>query len=61
MSVKIGDLVVQKGWEADGVGLVTRVAAESALLEPPVRITVQWPNGEVDMYRSQLRVISESR
>jgi hypothetical protein len=59
--VKIGDLVVQKGWEADGVGLVTRVAAESALLEPPVRITVQWPNGEVDMYRSQLRVISESR
>lgn len=59
--MKIGDLVVQKGWEADGVGLVTRVAAESALLEPPVRITVQWPNGEVDMYRSQLRVISESR
>ena len=61
MSVKIGDLVVQKGWEADGVGLVTRVAAESALLEPPVRITVQWPNGEVDMYRSQLEVVSESR
>lgn len=59
--MKVGDLVVQKGWEADGVGLVTRVAAESALLEPPVRITVQWPNGEVDMYRSQLRVISESR
>ena len=59
--MKAGDLVVQKGWEADGVGLVTRVAAESALLEPPVRITVQWPNGEVDMYRSQLRVISESR
>lgn len=59
--MKIGDLVVQKGWEADGVGLVTRVAAESALLEPPVRITVQWPCGEVDMYRSQLEVVSESR
>lgn len=59
--MKVGDLVVQKGWEADGVGLVTRVAAESALLEPPVRITVQWPNGEVDMYRSQLEVVSESR
>ena len=59
--MQVGDLVVQKGWEADGVGLVTRVAAESALLEPPVRITVQWPNGEVDMYRSQLEVVSESR
>ncbi len=59
--MKVCDLVVQLGWEADGVGIVTRVAAESALLEPPVRITVQWPNGEVDMYRSQLKVISESR
>ena len=59
--MKVGDLVLQLGWEADGVGIVTRVAAESALIEPPVRVTVQWPNGEVDMYRSQLKVISESR
>ena len=59
--MKVGDLVVQKGWEADGAGIVTRVAAESALIEPPVRVTVQWPNGEADMYRSQLKVISESR
>lgn len=59
--MQVGDLVVQLGWEADGVGIVTKVAAESALLEPPVRITVQWPNGEVDMYRSQLEIVSESR
>ena len=59
--MKVGDLVIQKGREACGAGIVTRVAAESALIEPPVRVTVQWPNGEVDMYRSQLKVISESR
>ena len=57
--MKVGDLVVQKGWEADGVGLVTRVAVD--LPNQPVWITVQWPNGEVDMYRSQLEIISESR
>jgi hypothetical protein len=59
--VKVGDLVVQLGWEADGAGIVTRVAAESALIEPPVMVTVQWPNGEAEMYRSELKVISESR
>jgi hypothetical protein len=59
--VRVGDLVVQSGCEATGVGIVTRVAAESALIEPPVLVTVQWPNGEVDMYRNQLEVISESR
>ena len=59
--MKVGDLVLQLGWEADGAGIVTRVAAESALIEPPVRVTVQWPNGEADMYRRQLKVISESR
>ena len=59
--MKVGDLVVQKGWEADGEGIVTRVDAASALIEPPVRVTVQWPNGEADMYRRQLKVISESR
>ena len=59
--MKVGDLVVQLGWEADGVGIVTKVAAESALVEPPVLVTVQWPNGEVDMYRSQLEIVSESR
>ena len=59
--MKVGDLVVQLGWEADGVGIVTKVAAESALIEPPVLVTVQWPNGEVDMYRSQLEIVSESR
>ena len=37
--MKVGDLVLQLGWEADGVGVVTRVTAESALIEPPVRVT----------------------
>lgn len=63
--MKAGDLVVQKGaflgWEATGVGIVTKVGVESALIEPPVRVTVRWPTGEADMYRSQLTVISESR
>ena len=59
--MQVGDLVVQLGWEADGAGIITRVAVESALIDPPVRVTVQWPNGEADMYRSQLKVISESR
>ncbi len=59
--MKVGDLVVQPFREADGVGIVTRVDAESALIEPPVLVTVQWPDGETNMYRSQLEVISESR
>ena len=59
--MKVGDLVVQLGWEADGVGIVTKVAAESALIEPPVMVAVQWPTGESYMYRSELKVISESR
>lgn len=56
--MSIGDLVVQKGWEEDGVGIVTRILKPSRL---DGRATVQWPNGEADMYQSQLRVISESR
>ena len=59
--MQVGDLVVQKGWEADGVGLVTRLAAVGVLVGPRVRVTVQWPSGEVDMYWSQLEVVSESR
>ena len=58
LSVKVGDLVVQLGWEADGVGVVTRILRTTSLDQ---RATVQWPNGEVNMYQSQLRVISESR
>ena len=56
--MKVGDLVVQKGWEADGVGVVTKLLRTTSLDR---RATIQWPNGEVDMYQSQLKVISESR
>jgi len=56
--MKVGDLVVQIGWEADGAGLVTRMwnAGDRRDL-----VTVRWPGGTVNMYRNQLRVISESR
>ena len=56
--MRIGDLVVQIGWEEDGAGIVTRILKPSRL---DARATVQWPCGEADMYQSQLRVISESR
>ena len=56
--MKVGDLVVQKGWETDGVGIITKYVIERLTDDS---VTVQWQNGEVDMYRSQLKVISESR
>lgn len=56
--MQVGDLVVQLGWEADGVGIVTKVVIERLHDDS---VTVQWPNGEANMYRSQLKVISESR
>ena len=57
--MKIGDLVVQLGWEADGVGIVTRVVIDEG--PDTDSITVQWPRGVADMYRSQLKVIRERR
>ena len=56
--MKVGDLVVQLGWEADGVGIITKYVIER-LTDDTVK--VQWPNGETVMYRSQLKVVSESR
>ena len=56
--MKVGDLVVQSGWEADGVGIVTRMLRTTSLDK---RAEVLWPHGEVNMYQSQLKVISESR
>ena len=49
---------MQSGWEADGVGIVTRILRTTSLDK---RATIQWPNGEANMYQSQLKVISESR
>lgn len=56
--MQVGDLVVQKGWETDGVGIVAKILRTTSLDK---RFTVQWPNGEVDMYQSQLEIISASR
>ena len=58
--MQVGDLVVQKGWETDGVGIVARILKASSLNR--LRATVQWADGdEAHMYQSQLRVMSESR
>ena len=51
--MKIGDLVVQKMWEADGAGLVIEVHDDFA--------AVRWSDGEVNMLISDLEVISASR
>ena len=51
--MKVGDLVIQRGWEADGVGIVTKVYDNFA--------AVLWPGGEVNMLFSDLEVISASR
>lgn len=56
--MKVGDLVVQLGWETEGAGIVARILRTTSLDK---RAAVLWPQGEVDMYQSQLKVISESR
>ncbi len=52
--MKVGSLVVQVGWEADGAGIVLSTRAQRYA-------TVLWPGGEVEMLLSDLEVISESR
>ena len=51
--MQVGDLVVQRGWEADGVGIVIEVCDGFA--------AVLWPGGEVNMAFDMLEVISASR
>tara|TARA_B100001564_G_scaffold276978_1_gene238755 strand:+ start:145 stop:300 length:156 start_codon:yes stop_codon:yes gene_type:complete len=51
--VQVGDLVVQIGWEGDGAGIIIDVGDDFA--------AVQWPDGEVNMFFSDLEVISASR
>ena len=51
--MKVGDLVIQRGWEADGVGIVTKVYDNF--------VAVLWPGGEVNMVFSMLEVISAGR
>ena len=57
--MQVGDLVVQLGWEADGAGIVTRVW--SHLDTGHGRAAVQWPDGTVNMFWSQLEILSEAR
>ena len=54
-SMRVGDLVIQRGWEADGAGLVIEVHDSFA--------AVLWPDGEVNMAMAfdMLEVISASR
>ena len=51
--MQVGDLVVQRGWEADGVGIVTEVYDGFA--------AVLWPGGVVNMVFGMLEVINASR
>ncbi len=51
--MQVGDLVVQKMWEADVAGLVIEIHDGFAV--------VLWPDGEVNMAFDQLEVINASR
>ena len=56
--MKVGDLVVQLGWEADGAGVVSKIWNAGGERN---YVTVHWPDGVVDMSSDDLKVISESR
>ena len=51
--MQVGDMVVQKMWEADGVGIVIEVCDDFA--------AVMWSDGYLNMLFSDLEVISASR
>ena len=60
--MKVGDLVVQLGWEADGAGIVTKIWNEYVVGGPDQNwAAVLWPGGACEMNWNQLEVISESR
>ena len=56
--MKVGDLVVQRGWEADGAGIVSKIWNAGGERN---YVTVLWPGGVVDMSSDDLEVISASR
>ena len=58
--MQVGDLVMQLGWRATGVGVVTKVYGHRGHGEPAYA-TVCWPGGVVDMSYYDLEVVSESR
>ena len=65
--MKVGDLVVQLGWEADGFGIITALGVAtpgfggSGHDDVAHAAIVQWPGGEVNMLCEDLVVVSESR
>ena len=60
--MQVGDLVIQLGWEADGIGIVTKIWNEYVVAGPDQNwAAVQWPQGACDMKWNQLKVINESR
>ena len=52
--MNVGDLVIQRGWEANGAGIVLSTRAQRYA-------TVLWPGGEVEMLLGDLEVVSASR
>jgi len=60
--MKVGDLVVQRGWEDDGFGIIIKTYNTWSTGPDHKCATVQWPGGTVNMHITQLKVItSESR
>ena len=60
--MKVGDLVVQRGWEDDGFGIIIKTYNTWSTGPEHKCATVQWPGGTVNMHITQLEVItSESR
>ena len=57
--MKVGDLVTQLCWEEDGIGLITKIWHDPSAKEHKYA-TVQWPGGTVDMYHTQLKVVSNA-
>ena len=58
--MKVGDLVVQRGWEAAGVGIAIKLWGHQGGGQAAFA-TVQWPDGVVTMPDDDLEVISEGR
>ena len=56
--MKVGDLVVQRGWDAAGAGIVSKIWNAGGERN---YVTVHWPDGVVDMSYDDLEVISGSR
>tara|TARA_R100000315_G_C5140596_1_gene80401 strand:+ start:130 stop:288 length:159 start_codon:yes stop_codon:yes gene_type:complete len=52
--MKVGDLVVQVGYEVYGTAIIMKTWADRYA-------TVMWPGGELTMLLSDLEVVSESR